>query len=126
MGMQEVRIHEDEGKPDSFAKLTFDQSLVNVFDEASEPLKAFCALMEDIGSQVFEAPDPGYGPLCAKVLVALLDQQRRVMAQAVECVDGQVGMIVLNAHNYSFENREERIAGQYCRARIAKREVHHG
>lgn len=104
-----------EGKID-YTGLTFDLALVDVFDEASEPLKAFVKILEDVDGD--SVPHEGHPRLCAKVLEALLEQQRRVMAQAVECVHGQVGKIVLNAHNYSYVNQQERIAGQYCAARI--------
>lgn len=119
MGMQEVRIHEDEGKSDSYAKLIFDQTIVDVFDDATEPLQAFLRILENVGEDS-GIPHEGHPVLCAKVMEALLDHQRRVITQAVECVDGQVGRVILNAHDYCQENREEGIAGQYCRARITK------
>jgi hypothetical protein len=116
MGTQAVLNDSSEGKPTSYTNLTWDQSIVDVFDRASEPLQAFIQIMEDVPGDF--VPDEGHPRLCAKVLEVLLDHQRRVMAQAVECVDGQVGKIILNAHLYGQENREARIAGQYCRARI--------
>lgn len=116
MATQEVRIHEDEGKPSSYVGITWDKGIMDVFAGASEPLRAFLSIMEDVSGDM--VPDEGHPVLCAKVLEALLEQQRRVMAQAVECVHGQVGKIVVNAHNYSYVNQQERIAGQYCAARI--------
>ena len=124
MATQAVLNEVTEGKPISYTGLIFDQSLVNVFDEASEPLNAFVQILDGVDGDF--VPHEGYPRLCAKVLAALLDQERRVIAQAVKFVDGQVGKIVLNAHDHAYENQQARIAGQYCRARIATREVHHG
>ena len=89
---------------------------MDVFSEATDPIRAFMEILEGVDGQF--VPDEGHPVLCAKVLEVLLDHQRRVMAQAVECVDGQVGKVILNAHDHGEENRREGIAGQYCRARI--------
>lgn len=122
MGMQEVRIHEDEGKPSSYVGITWDKGIMDVFAEATEPLKAFVRILEDVDGNIC-VPDEGHPVLCAKVLEVLLDHQRRVISQAVECVDGQVGEVILNAHDHGEENRNKGLAGKYCRARIATREA---
>lgn len=116
MAIREVLNDSGEGKSIDYTNLTWDKGIMDVFSEATEPIQAFVEILGGVDGQF--VPDEGHPVLCVKVLEVLLDHQRRVMAQAVECVDGQVGKVILNAHNHSQENREEGIAGQYCRARI--------
>ncbi len=119
--MAQTQVLNDSGecKSINYSHLIHDHNMMDVFDEASEPARAFLRILEDVDGGIC-VPDEGHPVLCAKVLEVLLDHQRRVIAQAVECVDGRVGKIILNAHDHGEENREKGIAGQYCRARIVE------
>lgn len=120
-----TKITGEERAPGSYVGITWDKGIMDVFDEASEPLEAFLRILKDVDGGIC-VPDEGHPVLCAKVMEVLLDHQRRVISLAVECVDGQVGKVILNAHDHGEENRKKGVAGQYCRARVATREVHHG
>lgn len=98
------------------ARDTWSEDLKDILEDSFKPTVAFQQILEGVDGQY--VPNEGHPVLIARVLDVLLFHQKRVLDEAFEVIDRNVGNINVTRYTYAEENVNDGVAGQFCSAQL--------